>query len=101
LDQLTSPERLNCECDKLAGIALDDGLATGRFISRVLPGEDLVVLLDGVKLSGAYERTILRDWGDKQARWHYHVRNIVPSHLFSEVYWDGLERVLESSPEMF
>jgi hypothetical protein len=101
LDQLTSPERLNCECDKLAGIALDEGLATGRFISRVLPGEDLVVLLDGEKLSGAYERTILRDWGDKQARWHYHVRNILPSHLFSEVYWDGLERVLDSSPEMF
>jgi hypothetical protein len=101
LDLLTSIERLNCECDKLAGIALDEALLSGQFISRVFPGEDLVVLLDGDKLSGSYERSILRDWGDKQARVHYHMRNILPSHLFEEVYWDGIERVLDSCPEMF
>ncbi len=65
LDLLTSIELLNCECDKLAGIALDEALLSGQFISRVFPGEDLVVLLDGDKLSGSYERSILRDWGDK------------------------------------
>jgi hypothetical protein len=43
LHHLTLPEILNCECDTLAGIALEDGLSSGGFISRVFPGEDVVV----------------------------------------------------------
>ena len=32
-DQLTLAERLNCACDKLAGLALDDALSSGEVIS--------------------------------------------------------------------
>ncbi len=101
LDQLTPAERLNCACDKLAGLALDDSLSSGDVISRLLPGEDLVVLLDGSKATGDLERTITRSWGDKQARWHYHKHNIIPAHLFDSVYWDGVEKVLGGCSEMF
>jgi hypothetical protein len=67
----------------------------------VLPDEDLVVLLDGIKVSGLYEKTITRNWGDKEARLHYHENGIVPLDQFDEVYWDGIEKVLDRCPEMF
>jgi hypothetical protein len=98
---LTPEEQLNCVCDKLAEFSLSHGVETGSFISRIFPREDLVVLLNGVKLTGNYERSITRDWGDRHARAHYHQRNIIPSSLFDEIYWDGIERVLGSSSEMF
>ena len=55
----------------MAGEALSDVLENGRYIDRVLPDDDLVVLLDGGKVSGLYEKTITRSWGDKEARLHY------------------------------
>jgi hypothetical protein len=58
-------------------------------------------LLDGSKVSGSYEKTITRNWGDKEAREHYHENGIVPYDLFDEVYWDGIEKVLGRCPEMF
>jgi hypothetical protein len=94
-------ERLNCDCDKLAGKALSYALEHGRYIDRVLPDEDLVVLLDGSKVSGLYEKTITRNWGDNEARLHYHEKGIVPLDLFDKVYWDGIEKVLGCCPEMF
>lgn len=100
-EDMTPAERLNCDCDKLAGTALHDALTAGTFISRHLPDEDLVVLLDGEKVTGSYEKTITRSWGDKQARLHYHEMGIIPLDLFNEVYWDGVEKVLGRCPEMF
>jgi hypothetical protein len=100
-EDMTPAERLNCDCDKLASSALHDALAAGTFISRHLPDEDLVVLLDGEKVTGSYEKTITRIWGDKQARLHYHERGIIPLDLFDEVYWHGVEKVLGRCPEMF
>jgi hypothetical protein len=100
-EEMTPPERLNCDCDKPAGEALMTALERNRFIDRVLPDEDLVVLLDGSKVSGSYEKTITQNWGDKQARLHYHENGIVPLDLFDEVYWDGVEKVLGRCPEMF
>ena len=101
LEQMTPEERLNCVCDKMAGMALDHGLSSCDYISRIFPGEDLVVLLEGQKSTGSYERTISRAWGEAEARHYYHRYDIIPSHLFDSVYWDGLERVLEGCSEMF
>jgi hypothetical protein len=101
LDELICYEDMNCDCDKLAGSALHHALAAGTFISRHLPDKDLAVLLDGEKVTGSYEKTITRCWGDKQARLHYHEMGIIPLDLFDEVYWDGVEKVLGRCPEMF
>lgn len=100
-DEMTPEERLNCDCDKLAGIALHDTVEGGEYISRVLPGEDIVVHVESMKVTGSYERTITRHWGDKLAREHYYKEDIIPRGLFDEVYWDGIERVLGRSAEMF
>jgi hypothetical protein len=100
-EEMTPSEWLNCDCDKLAGDALSDTLEHSCYIDRVLPDEDLVVLLDGIKVSGLYEKTITRNWGDKEARLDYHENGIVPLDQFDEVYWDGIEKVLDRCPEMF
>jgi hypothetical protein len=100
-EEMTPSEQLNCDCDKLAGAALSSALDQDEFINRVLPGEDLVVLLDGTKVSGSYEKTITRNWGDKEARLHYSANGIIPLELFDEVYWDGVEKVLGRCPERF
>jgi hypothetical protein len=70
-DEMTPLERLNCDCDELADSALQISVKTGEFISRVLPGEDIVVSIDGSKVTGPYERTITRHWGDSIGRLHY------------------------------
>ena len=85
-EEMNPSKRLNCQCDELAGVALSTAIEQQVFIDRVLPDEDLVVLLDGNKVSGLYEKTILRNWGDKQARLHYHDNGIIPLELFEEVY---------------
>ena len=99
-EEMTPAERLNCDCDKSASAALSLALELDEFIDRVLPNEDLVVLLDDAKVSGSYEKTITRNWGDKEARLHYSSTGIVPLELFDEVYWDGVEKVLDRCPEM-
>lgn len=68
LDQMSPEELLNCACDKLAALAMDNALSSGDFISRIFPGKDIIVLLDDTKATGAFERTITRAWGDKEAR---------------------------------
>ena len=52
LSELTPEEQVNLACDHLADAALIEGIETGRFIDRVLPDEDLVVTVDGNKISG-------------------------------------------------
>jgi hypothetical protein len=42
-EEMTPSERLNCDCDKLAGEALSDSPERYQFIDQVLPDEDLVV----------------------------------------------------------
>lgn len=60
-EEMTPLEWLNCDCDKLVGEALSDALEHQHFIDRVLPDEDLMVLLDGSKVSGSYKKTNTRD----------------------------------------
>lgn len=54
-----------------------------------------------VKVTVSYECTITCNWGDKIAWQHYHDKGIVPIDLFNEIYWDGVEGVLDKSPDMF
>jgi hypothetical protein len=101
--EMTPSERLNCDCDKLAGAALHAAVEQDVFISRFLPGEDLVVNIASSKITGSYEKAITRHWGDNVGREHYcsGENPIISPGLFDDVYWDGLEKVLGSSSEMF
>eukprot|EP00956_Cyclotella_meneghiniana_P017174 scaffold27740_cov66-Cyclotella_meneghiniana.AAC.1 len=90
--EMTPAEILNCECDALAGDALRWAVANDCYINRFLPGEDIVVSVNGCKITGSYERAITRHWGEKVGRAHYHAKDIIPQELFDEVYWDGVEK---------
>jgi hypothetical protein len=100
-DELTLEEQINEECDLLAGEALAFGAEHNDFIERIFPDEDLVVTVDGQKISGATTPAITRHWGDQVARQHYNDMGIIPWDLYDSVYWDGVERVMNKVPEMF
>jgi hypothetical protein len=101
-DELTLEEQINEECDHLAGEALAFGAEQNDFmIDRIFPDEDLVVTVDGQKISGATAPAITRHWGDQMARQHYNDMGIIPWDLYDSVYWDGVERVMNKVPEMF
>ena len=58
--EMSPAELLNCECDHLAGAALRSAVESNNYISRILPGEDIVVSVNGCKITGSYERAITR-----------------------------------------
>jgi hypothetical protein len=101
LAELEPEELANIECDEGADVALADGVRTGVYIDRVLPYEDLVVQVEGVKLSGPPFPAINRHWGRLEAREHYHCQGVLHHDLFDEVDWDSTERVMTRAPEMF
>jgi hypothetical protein len=101
LAELEPEELANIECDEGADVALADGVRTGVYIDRVLPYEDLVVQVEGVKLSGPTFPAINRHWGRLEAREHYHSQGVLHRDLFDEVDWDSTERVMTRAPEMF
>jgi hypothetical protein len=87
-----------CKC---ADIALIEGVRLGVYIDRVLPDEDMVVQVEGVKMSGPTLPTINRHWGRLEAREDYHNQGTLHCDLFDEVDWDSTERVMTQAPEMF
>ena len=101
LEELEPEEIANIECDEGADIALEEGVRSGVFIDRILPDEDMVVQVDGVKLSGPTLPTINRHWGRLEAQEHYHSQGILHRDLFDDVDWDSTERVMTRAPEMF
>jgi hypothetical protein len=100
-EEMTPAERLNCDCDELAGTALHSVVESGEYMLNELPNEDIVVSIYACKVTGSYERAITRHWGDKLGRANYYKEGIIPPGMFDGIYWDGIERVLGSSAEMF
>ena len=94
-------ENINVECDALAERALSDGVLRGEFIDLVFPDEEIVAMVDSVKITGNAAPQILRHWGDEEARKHFISKGILDSDTFDWVDWDGVEQALEPSPEMF
>ena len=68
---------------------------------RVLPDEDLVVTVDGNKISGATTTAIYRSWGREMARDHFNAKHIIREDLFDKVDWNFIDKVLQSVPEMY
>lgn len=101
LSELTVEERINVECDHLADAALLQGLESGIYIDRVLPDEDLVMIVDGSKIAGATTTAIYRSWGREVARDHFNTKHIIREDLFDEVDWNSIEKVSKSVPEMY
>ena len=76
-------------------------LVSSRYILRVFPGEDMVVHVAGTKVTGSARPLLLRTWGEGEAREHYHDAKLIHRDDFDSVYWDGMEKLMASVPEMF
>ena len=76
-------------------------VSSNTFITSVFPFEDLCLKVNGIKVTGPPCHAISSLWGSKVAKALYHDRRIITGHDFNLVYWDGMEPVLKSFPEMF
>ena len=85
-DQLTLQEKMNCLADKLASAALMEAITNGQYISSCFPFEDLRLLVNGVKVTGAANRAISNFWGSKVARQLFHDRRMINTYDFNLVY---------------
>ena len=53
------------------------------------------------KSTGLTRGQLSHYWGEKVARKAFNARGIVHSHNFDLIYWRGMDRVMQSFPEMF
>lgn len=82
-------------------LSLVDGVSTETFISGALPFETTTLHVGGKKVTHNPKQAILNSWGRNIARELYHDRWIINRLDFNFVYWDGVEKVAKSMPDMF
>ena len=100
-DQLTRVQRENCLVDSVARTALLDAFLDDTYISSIFPHEQVVVKVDGKRVTGSPSTAIGRAWGYKVARELFHSRKIVDRKHFRLIYWDGVESCMKTFPTMF
>ena len=103
-DQLSEEQKENCMMDIVAKTALLDAVIDDNFISGYFPHENVVVTVDGEKVSGSQMTAIGNAWGCKMkvARELFHSKKIVDKKYFGTmIYWDGVEKSIASFPKMF
>jgi hypothetical protein len=58
-------------------------------------------MIGETRITGLPKATITHLWGKQVAQDLFHWRNIVHKNDFLLVYWEGMEKVMKSFPEMF
>ncbi len=100
-DQLSIDQTVNCCADKLALEALVAGVATQSFITNTYPFETTRLMVKGVTVTGLPKTATTHYWGARVAQTLFNCRNIVRKVDFHLVYWEGMDKVMKSFPEMF
>ena len=100
-NQLSRVQRENCIVDSIAKDALMDAVMEDNFIASIFPHEQVVVKVDGRRVTGSPKSAISRAWGYKVARELFHSRKIVDKKHFRLIYWDGVEASMKTFPTMF
>ena len=97
----SAEENVNIDCDHLAESELLQGVSQGLYIDPIFPEEEIVATVNNVKITGMASSQIERHWGHEVARDYFVGKGRIAPELFDEVYWDGVEKVMSRSPEMF
>jgi hypothetical protein len=100
-DQLSIDQIVNCHADKLALEAIIAGVATQSFITNTYPFETTRLMVKGVTVTRLPKTAITHYWGARVAQTLFHHQNIVRKVDFHLVYWEGMDKVMTSFPEMF
>jgi hypothetical protein len=63
------------------------------------PNEPVRIHIEGRKVTSSIKAALYTNWGQRQARTHFHKKQIVPMENFNLVYWDGLRWALQTYPK--
>ena len=102
--QLTLLEKLNCKCDTLAKLAVEQGIRDKPcFIRQAqqLPLESAAVFYNSVKLSSNCGSEIRFQVGKSKARSFYLNSLGWFASVFDSIDWEARNKALESKPDMF
>eukprot|EP00984_Skeletonema_dohrnii_P019120 scaffold9073_cov180-Skeletonema_dohrnii-CCMP3373.AAC.7 len=86
-DKLTRVQRENCIVVSFARSSLLDAFLDDTYISSIFPHEQVVVKVDGKRVTGSPSTAIGRAWGYKVARELFHSRKIVDRKHFRLIYF--------------
>jgi hypothetical protein len=102
LEAKMSPAQwVNCWADKLATGALIAAVEAHELISSIFPSEKVCVEIVGEWVTGSPKNKITELWGEQVAQALYDRWGVVSKENFPFGYWEGMEHVLKSFPEMF
>jgi hypothetical protein len=76
-------------------------LYKGCFITRQFPFENTRLLVQGVTVTGLPKNALTQHWGARVARTPFDQHNIEQKIDFNLIYWEGMDKVMKSFPEMF
>jgi hypothetical protein len=100
-DQLTPAQLVNVKADELASSALMLAITTQTFIKDIFPPEGISLKIGDKRITGSPKTEITHLWGEQVAQDLLHRRKIVHTNNFPLVYWEGMDKVMRSFPEMF
>jgi hypothetical protein len=82
-------------------VVLMAAVEANEFISSIFPLEKVCVKIAGEWVTESPKNAITELWGEQVAQVLYDRRGVVSKENTPNVYWEGMERVLKSFPEMF
>ena len=99
--EMSHEQRINCRADKLATLALVAAVNTDQFITSIFPSERVCVEISGARVTGSTKSAITELWGEQVDQQLFHWWGVVKARGFPFAYWEGMEQVMKSFPEMF
>ncbi len=101
LSECTNKELMNIVVDDLAQKALCRAHMSGEFFDGNYPSEDFIVSMRGIKTTSPIRPALETHWGKTEAHHFFNFKNIVHTHNFDLIWWDGVNIAMASYPKMF
>jgi hypothetical protein len=98
--KMSPAQWLNCQADKLATVTLITTVEANEFISSMFRRKCLCGNLWGMS-HGVPKNSITELWGEQVAQSLYDRGGVASKENFPFVYWEGMDHVMKSFPEMF
>jgi hypothetical protein len=99
--EMSPAQRVNFRADKLTTVALMAAVEANEFISSIFLSKKVCVEITGERATGSPKNAITELWREQVAQVLYDRWGVVRKENFPFVYWEGMEGVLKSFPEMF
>jgi hypothetical protein len=99
--EMSPAQQVNCRADKLATVALMAAVEANEFISSIFLLENGCLEIAGEQVTGPPKNAITELWGEQVAQVLYDRWRVVSKENFPFAYWEGMESILKSFPEMF